>query len=136
MKKHDQDIQQAFTERFGSAPSALGYTIDNPPLWVTILLAGGLLAAFVQKPYMMGFYGEEIKFIRTSVWKTTTLKEETMTLKKSDITSSKLKKFGPARYFTVKTNEGQTHHFVMNSLYKALEGQPQGIDAMKSFCGV
>lgn len=136
MKKHDQEIQQAFTERFGSAPSALGYTIDSPPFWVTVLLAGGLLAAFVQKPYMVGFYGDEAKFIRTSVWKTTTLQEESMTLRKEQIASAKFKKFGPARYFTVKTKEGATHHLVMNSLYRLLEGQPQGIEAMKNFLGV
>ena len=136
MKKYDQELKQIFTERFGSSPSDLGYTIDNPPFWLMILLAGGLLAAFMQKPWMVGFYGEEAKFIKTSVWKTTTLQDETMTLKKSDIAEAKFKKFGPSRFFTVKTTDGQTHRFVMHSLYKALEGQNAAIDAMKQFLGV
>ncbi|MFT7183700.1 MAG: hypothetical protein ACI9QC_000019 [Oceanicoccus sp.] len=136
MKKHDDSINQVFIERFGSAPSNLGYTIDGPPLWLTLLLLGGIFSVFLQKPWMIGFYGEEIKGIKTSVWKTTTLKDETMTLKKSDIAEVKHKKFGPAYYFTVKTNDGITHRFVMNTLYKALEGQPKAIDAMKQFLGV
>jgi hypothetical protein len=136
MKKYDDEMKQAFTEKFGSAPETLGYTIDGPPLWLTLLMLGGILAAFLQKPYIIGFYGEEAKGIKTSVWKTTTLKDETMTLKKSDIANVKFKKFGPSRFFTVKMNDGTTHHFVMNSLYKALESQPAAIEAMKSFLGV
>lgn len=136
MKKHDNEIGQAFAERFGSKPETIGYTIDSPPLWLTLLLLGGILAAFIQKPWMVGFYGDEARFIKTSVWKTTTLEDVTMTLKKSDIAEAKLSKFGPARYFKVTTNDGQKHIFVMNTLYKALEGQAAAVEAMTRFLGV
>lgn len=136
MKKHDQDIQNIFIQKFGSAPETIGYTIDNLPFWLMILLAGGLLAALMQKPWMVGFYGNEARFIKTSMWKTTSIQDETMVLKKSDIADVQLKKFGPAHTFIIKTQEGKTHRFVMNTLYKALESQPAAIEAMKRFTGV
>lgn len=136
MKKYDEPLRQTFTERFGSAPETIGYVVDSAPLWLTILLAGGLLGAMLQKPYIVGFYGNEARFIKTSMWKTTTLKEESMTLRTSDIAEAKLKKFGFLHTFLVKTNDGKKHRLVMNTLYKALDSQPAAIESMKRFCGV
>lgn len=113
------------------------YMVDNPPLWLRLLLAGGLLIAFMQKPYMVAYAKGTFYFVRTSVWSPIQVREEgAWSLPKTDIIDVKYKKFGPAHYFTLTLKTGKKMHLVANTLFKKLEKQTEAIEKMKTVLAV
>jgi hypothetical protein len=137
MKKIDNEVLQAFQQHHNVTPDGIAYGIQGPSFWVTMLFAGGALALFFQKPYMIGLKGDTLYFIGTSIWKVSTLKpEDKWTLSKHEIKEAKNKKIGPANWMSITLRNGEKKHITMSSLYKGLEKNKEGISAIKQFLGV
>ena len=133
----DNEVTTALKKFSGSEPEYYFYTIEGPSLLKTLLLAGGILAVFFQHPAMVAYSKGKFHFIPTSKWNTSTLfPEKAFSIKRSDIEAAKVFKFGPANYLTLKMKDGKKQYWVVNSLYKKLDGQAKGIEALKKELGV
>ncbi len=137
MATADAEVLPILERVLKGKPEFYLYMVDNPPLWLRLLLAGGLLAAFLQKPYMVAYAKGTFHFVPASPWTTTTLREEgAWSLAKSEIVEAKLTKFGPARTYHLTLKNGRKMHLVANTLYKKLEKHKEAMSKMAEVLGV
>lgn len=128
----DEKVSSELKKACGGVPEFYLYLVENPPLWLTLLLAGGLLMALVQKPYMMGYYKNTFHFIPTSAFTTTRMRtEQAFKISKSEIVNVKYKKFLFANYFTLTLKNGKKMRLVANTLYRKLSKQGEAIEKLK-----
>ena len=137
MQKLDQEAVAALKKALGSTPEFYLYIVQGPPLWVTILLAGGLLQLFLQKPYMMGVVGSKVALVPTSIWKNSALRvDEALTFSKGDVTNVSSHKFGFGSYLTLTMRDGSKKRLMANSLTTVLEKQAEGLEKLRTYLGV
>lgn len=131
----DAQVVQEFQKYTnGAVPEFFLFVVSMPSLLLQILLAGGLLAAFIQKPYMLGVSKQTLYFIPLSPWSTSKFKDVgAFSMSKTEIQNTKYRKLGPAHYFTLTLTSGKKMRLVANTLYKKLEGQATGIDQLQKF---
>lgn len=133
----DDQVVNELTPFMGTKPEFYLYVVQGPALWLTLLMAGGLLAAMFQKPFMLGYAKEKFFFLPTSIWNTGTFKKEgSFSIAKSDIASVSSHKFLVANYITLTLKNGKKIRLVANTLYKKLAKQSEGIDQFKKILGV
>lgn len=133
----DEQVVSELTQLIGAKPEFYLYVVQGPPIWITLLLAGGLFSAFLQKPFMMGYAKEKFHFLPTSMWNTGVFKKEgSFSIAKSDIASVSSNKFLVANYITLTLKNGDKIRLVANTLYKKLTKQSEGIEQLKKILGV
>lgn len=121
----------------GETPEFYLFIVKTIPLWLKILLAGGLLAAFLEKGFIMGYAKGTFHFLPMGGLSGTTFKTEGgFTIKKSDIVSSKFFSFGPAKYFTLNLVNGEKLRLIASTIYLNLSQQKENIEKMKKLLGV
>lgn len=133
MEKADNLVIEEFKKiTGGKVPDFYLYTVSMPPFWQQVLLAGGILGALLQKPYMLGVIKDTFYFLGTGMWKTTTFKpENNFILTRGEITDVSYRKFGPSHFFTLTLKNGKTMRLVANTLYRKLEKHGEGIERLK-----
>jgi hypothetical protein len=133
MEKADNLVIEEFKKvTGGKIPDFYLYTVDMPPFWQQVLLAGAIFGAFLQKPYMLGVVKNTFYFLGTGMWSTTTFKpEKNWILQRAEIADVKYRKFGPSHFFTLTLKNGTTLRLVANTLYRKLEKHGEGIERLK-----
>lgn len=133
MEKADALVIEEFKKvTGGKVPDFYLYAVSMPPFWQQVLLAGGILSAWLQKPYMLGGVGDTLYFLGTGMWSTTRFKpENNFILQRNEIVGTKYKKFGPAHIFTLALSSGKSLRLTANTLYRKLEKQGEGIERLK-----
>lgn len=133
----DDQVVSELTPLMGTKPEFYLYVVQGPALWITLLMAGGLLAALLQKPFMLGYAKEKFFFLPTSMFTTAVFKKEgSFSIAKNDIASVSFHKFLVANYITLTLKNGTKIRLVANTLYKKLAKQSEGIEQFKKILGV
>lgn len=138
MENFDQTVLTELKKVTGGVtPEFYLFILKTIPLWLRILLGGGLLSAFLEKRYVMGYSKETFYFLRMGGLSGETFEVEgSFNIKRSDVTSAKFFGFGPAKYFTLNLLNGEKLRLVASTMISKLPGQKDSIEKMQKLLGV
>jgi hypothetical protein len=131
--KIDNEVKAELKKILGSEPEFYVYVWNSPiPFWLYILLAGGVVGILFQKSTMLGYSKGTFAFLPTSPWRTSIFyPEKAKKLARSEIVKVQKWGFGWVNYFTLTLKDGSKMRLIANTLYKGLEKQAEGFEALK-----